>query len=153
MSSASGINCLIWWKAKWKTAFALPSAAKRSAWTAANAERSGFVDMPQRLRRKAGQNRPGVIAFKVQGLRSSETPPKKTVTSKSKSKSKPLSPNHRTQGRSAVAFFGASPVVASALDIRAGATLTDEDNATPNRRAYALRLLSHLTQRPKFGLP
>jgi hypothetical protein len=50
-------------------------------------------------------------------------------------------PANRTQGRFAAAFFGASPVVASALDVRTGATLTDVNNPKPSRTDCAFQLL------------
>jgi hypothetical protein len=77
--------------------------------------------------RKAGQKAPGVVAFY---LSKASAPPKlhqrigrvkvKVKTKINRLKSKPSDDDFATRGLSADAFFGASPVVASALDLRVG---------------------------------
>jgi hypothetical protein len=72
-------------------------------------------------KRSAGQNRPGDLSRCIaQGLRSSKAPPKKVCLAESE----PSGGNFpaATRGLMADAFFGASPVVATALGIRSGAT-------------------------------
>ena len=65
--------------------------------------------------------------FLAQGLSNSETPPKKVGFSKPKpgSQIKTLRRAQMPEGFCADAFFGASPVVASALGFRLGATLAN----------------------------
>jgi DNA replication protein DnaC len=74
-------------------------------------------------KRNAGQNRPGDHSrLMAQGLRSSETPPKKVRFEHPKTKPSVSDCAAKSEGLFADAFFGASPVVASALGIRLGAT-------------------------------
>jgi hypothetical protein len=74
--------------------------------------------------RSAGQKRPGDLSRLIaQGLRSSETPPKKgRLEIQKQNPLKRLCRLTPLRGFWADAFFGASPVVASALGIRLGAT-------------------------------
>lgn len=74
--------------------------------------------------RKPGKGGPATSRFKVQDLRSSETSPKKWSSQSQTRKTKPSDGDFvaATRGLDADAFFGASPVVASALDLRSGAT-------------------------------
>ncbi len=81
-------------------------------------------------KRSAGQNRPGELSrFIAQGISSSEASPKKVRLQKPK-----LSDGDFVAaiGESvADAFFGASPVVASALGIRSGATPRGQIHSKP----------------------
>jgi hypothetical protein len=53
-----------------KTESGPPGAGSRSALTGASAENSGFDDAVRQVNKEAGQNRPGIIAFNLQGLSS-----------------------------------------------------------------------------------
>ena len=82
--------------------------------------------------RSAGRERPGHLSRCIaQGLRSSETPPKKGgLEIQKQNPLKRLCRLTPLRGFWADAFFGASPVVASALGIRLGATLADDSTLT-----------------------
>jgi hypothetical protein len=142
------MNCLTWSKQKWKKAFDRSGEDGRSALTAASGERSGFDAMRQM--HKESRAKP---ARRLSRLKSKASAPQRLHQRNMAFKIKTPELGNRTQGRFAAAFFGASPVVASALDVRAGATLTDVNNPKPSRTDCAFRLLFHLTQRPLFRLP
>ena len=46
----------------------LHDGVSRSAWTGASAGKHGFDDAVQQVNKEAGQNRPGIVAFKIQSL-------------------------------------------------------------------------------------
>ena len=87
----------------------------------------GRAEKPKECRAKAARRTSRFIA---QGLRSSETSPKKVIRD---AKIKPSAGGDcvaTDRGRIADAFFGASPVVASVLGVRLGATPRGRNQAT-----------------------
>ena len=63
-----GMLCTTSSMAKSKMGYALPDAGSRSVWAGASARKRGFDDTVQQSNEEAGQNQPGVFAFKLQGL-------------------------------------------------------------------------------------
>jgi hypothetical protein len=109
----------------------------QSARPHAAAASSLIVGRKQKAIRSAGQKQPGDLSrFTAQGLSSSEAPPKKVYLLQQN----PLMGDSVADIRGSVtdAFFGASPVVASALGIRSG--------ATPRGRFHHKPLLSPLSR-------
>ena len=95
--------------AKSKMGYALPDAGSRSVWVGASARKRGFDDTVQQSNEEAGQNQPGVFAFKLQGLSFELHNP-----DAAKENLRPMS-----------VPFSASvtePPVTSTLEVRAGAT-------------------------------
>ncbi len=93
-------------------------------------------DRRTKIKRSAGQNRPGDLSrFIAQGLRSSETSPKKGRFENQKQNPLRLLSTVHLRGSFADAFFGASPVVASALGIRSGATPRGQIHSKPTPSA------------------
>src|SRR3954451_5688580 len=134
-STVFAMCCSTWSRAKSKTGFGLHDEASRFALTVANGKKRGFVDAVQQVNKEAGQNRPGVVAFQLQGLSSELHHPdeqKKTpdnaggslpISNGACPSPRPWSPHRRDPAR----------------------TITRLQQI---RTDHVVRLLSHLTQRP-----
>src|ERR1700719_2995902 len=102
------MSCSISSQAKWRTAFARHDGGSPFGWTAASDEGSGFGGMLHRVNKESrAPTRPGIVAFELRGFTKELPCP---------GKPKAPEPEWSNSGASAVAFFGASPVVASASD-------------------------------------
>jgi hypothetical protein len=109
--------------------------------------------------RKAGQKAPGGVAFylskasaplklhqrNTQGQSQSQSQPQPQPH-----KSKPSDDDFATRGLSADAFFGASPVVASALDLRVGRD-PFADHIQTNRHFFSARPKPDISTLQRIG--
>jgi hypothetical protein len=81
---------------------------------------------PKPIDKEAGPNRPGICAFKSPRPQLLRNSTKERLMSMIKNaKPSDWDPKASSEGSLPIAFFGASPVVASALDLRSGATPTE----------------------------
>ncbi len=126
-------NCSIWLNAKWTRVSDRPVAGARLAWTAASGERSGCGAVLPLHNRNAGQKRPGT---RLESKASALKPHHPDMASQSQNQKPPSSV---LEGSGCRISNGTSPV-ASALDIRSGATPADSfslrKEQTPARFGY-----------------
>src|ERR1700692_67258 len=140
--SSCAMSCSIWSQAKWRTAFARHDGGSPFGGTAASDAGGGFGGMLHRVNKESGApTRPGIVAFEVRGLRSSETSPRNCPALENR---KPLSPNGRTQGLPPLRSSEPAPSSPRPRTVRAGATLADADNLTTSQTDRAFRLISTL---------